>query len=172
MQGPGAIWSDVANHWNGVLAQVTDEQWQNPTDCEGWTVQDLVDHAYGWQAQGGAGLGANCCPGENWETVQAAIADTVADPSNLEGTAEAMGIPKHQVLGFMTGDLLVHSWDLARAIGADDALPAEAVQATLMGLERVPEEMLRAPNMFGPAVPIAEDASEQDKLIAFTGRQP
>ena len=42
----------------------------------------------------------------------------------------------------------------------------------MMGLQRMPEEMLRGERMFGPAVEVAEDASAQDKLIGFVGRQP
>ena len=41
-----------------------------------------------------------------------------------------------------------------------------------MGLQRMPEEMLRGGTMFGPAVVVPADASDQDKLIAFAGRQP
>lgn len=32
---------------DAVLAQLTDAQWQLPTDCEGWTVRDLVAHLVG-----------------------------------------------------------------------------------------------------------------------------
>jgi hypothetical protein len=41
-----------------------------------------------------------------------------------------------------------------------------------MGLRRLPDEMLRNDRMFGPAVEVADDASVQDKLIAFVGRNP
>jgi hypothetical protein len=41
-----------------------------------------------------------------------------------------------------------------------------------MGLQRLPEEMLRSDRMFGPAVEVADDASAQDRLIAFVGRKP
>ena len=77
-----------------------------------------------------------------------------------------------QVLGLLVTDLLVHSWDLARSIGADETLPPEAVEAALMGLQRMPEQMLRGDAMFAPAVEVADDASPQDRLIAFAGRQP
>ena len=81
-------------------------------------------------------------------------------------------MPKQGVAGLVIGDLLVHTWDLARSIGADDTLPEAAVESTLMGLQRLPDEMLRGETMFGPPVDVADDASAQDKLIAFVGRQP
>ena len=68
--------------------------------------------------------------------------------------------------------VLVHSWDLDRAIGVDETLPEAAAASTMMGLQRMPNEMLRREGMFGPAVAVADDASAQDKLIAFVGRQP
>ena len=81
-------------------------------------------------------------------------------------------MPKHQLLGIAVGDLLLHTWDLARATGGDETLPAEAVEAVLMGFRRMPEPVLRSSRMFGPAVEVADDAGEQDQLLAFTGRQP
>ena len=73
---------------------------------------------------------------------------------------------------FLIGDLLIHSWDLARSIGVDETLPADAVEATMLGLSRVPTEMLRGPDMFGEPTDVAEGASAQDQLLAFAGRTP
>ena len=61
---------------------------------------------------------------------------------------------RHQVLlaalaGFLIGDLLLHSWDLARSIGADEALPPDAVEATTIGLHHVPPALLRGTNPLG-----------------------
>ena len=41
-----------------------------------------------------------------------------------------------------------------------------------MGLQRVPDAMLRSDNMFGPVVEVADDASPQDRLLGFLGRTP
>ncbi|MGZ0178937.1 MAG: hypothetical protein ACKVIQ_18885 [Acidimicrobiales bacterium] len=79
---------------------------------------------------------------------------------------------KQGVAGLIIGDLLFHSWDLARSIGAGKKLPAGAVEAKLRGLGRLPEEMLRSDTMFGPAVEVAADASPQDRFLGFVGRQP
>jgi uncharacterized protein (TIGR03086 family) len=173
MSGPADIWRQAADKWTEVYAQVGDDDWGKPTTCDEWTVRDLVDHTLHWQAMGGGLLGAGTAPGAEWETIRPAVSDALDDPSNLEGIApEFNNMPKHQVLGFVIGDLLIHSWDLARSIGADDTLPAEAVESTLLGLGRVPEQMLRSGNMFGAPVEVADDASPQEKLIAFAGRRP
>ncbi len=43
-----------------MLAALTDEEWQAPTRCEGWTVQDVIAHLNGvntfWEASVRAGL--------------------------------------------------------------------------------------------------------------------
>ena len=91
----------------------------------------------------------------------------------MEGRAEQFGgTPMPAVAGLITTDLLVHSWDLATAIGADATLPEAAAESTLMGLQRLPEQMLRNERMFGPPVEVGDDASAQDRLIGFVGRQP
>lgn len=167
------VWAVAADKWDEVAAQLGDEDWAKPTPCDGWTVQELVDHAMHWQGRGGAVFGAEVGPDAEWAALKPAIAAALSNPANLEGNAEALGgTPKQAVAGLITADLLVHSWDLARSIGADTTLPEAAVQSTLMGLQRLPEEMLRSERMFGPAVDVSDDASSQDKLIAFVGRNP
>ncbi len=167
------IWKQAAAKWNEVSGQVAEADLGKPTTCPEWSVQELLDHAMHWQGLGGGVLGAGTKPGDDWATVEPALAAALQDPANLEGTAEALGgMPKQGVAGLIIGDLLVHSWDLARSIGVDDTLPAGAVEATLMGLRRLPEEMLRSETMFGPAIEVAADASSQDQLLAFVGRQP
>ena len=80
-------------------------------------------------------------------------------------------VPKTVPLGISASDLLIHTWDLARAIGADEQLPAEAVSAAYGGLQRFPEPMMRAEGMFGPALDATDDADEQTKMLRFSGRQ-
>lgn len=170
MNGPGAIWQQAAEKWSEVVAQVGDDQWDSATPCSDWTVRELVDHAQGWQAKGAMMLGATEMPAD-WASTKAALADGFADPANLEGTADALGgMPKHMAAGLLIADLLIHSWDLARSIGADDTLPAEAVDSVMMGLSRMGDGMRGS--AFGQPVEVADDASAQDKLIAFSGRQP
>jgi uncharacterized protein (TIGR03086 family) len=173
MAGPGDIWRQAATKFSAVLAEVGDEHWDAPTPCDEWTVRELIDHALHWQAMGGGILGAGTSPGDDWATIEPAVSEALNDPSNLDGVAESFNdMPKHQVLGLLIGDLLIHTWDLARAIEADDTLPPEAVEATMLGLSRLPDEMMRGGNMFGPPVAVDDGASAQDKLIAFTGRTP
>ena len=172
MQGIADVWGMAADKWDEVMAQVGDDDWDKSTPCEGWTVRELVDHAMYWQGQGGGAFGV-ADTGGDWAALRSGLQAAVADPANMEGVVEALGgTPKPAVAGLITADLLVHSWDLAQSIGADATLPEVAAESTLMGLQRLPEEMLRSENMFGPAVEVAADASAHDRLIGFVGRQP
>ncbi len=175
MNGPGSVWGQAADNFERHLEAVTDEQWAAPTNCGEWTVKDLVDHAVGAQARIGGAIGADSAPTDEWSDIRSKITTALGDPANLEGNLEGgpfNGMPKHQLLGIAVGDLLIHSWDLACAIGGDRTLPDEAVEAVHLGLSRLPPQMMRSPNMFGPEIEVPADASAQDKLLGFVGRQP
>ena len=166
------VWSAAADKWEEVVAQVGDDDWDKPSPCDGWTVRELVDHAMKWQGRAGD-VFAGLAPGAEWSDLRPAVAAALADPATREGVAESLGgTPKQAFAGLVTTDLLVHSWDLARSIGADATLPEAAAESTLMGLQRLPDQMLRNDRMFGPANDVADDASAQDRLIAFVGRTP
>jgi uncharacterized protein (TIGR03086 family) len=72
---------------------------------------------------------------------------------------------------FYTSDVFLHTWDLARATGQDDRLDPDICAAMLAGMEPW-DEMLRASGQYGPRVPVPDDASAQDRLIGFIGRDP
>ncbi len=173
MEGISDVWALAASKWDEVISQVGDEDWGKTTPCDGWTVRELVDHAMHWQGRAGDVFGADVGPDADWATLKPALAAALTNPANLEGNAESLGgTPKQAVAGLITADLLVHSWDLARSIEVDATLPEAAAESTLQGLERLPDKMLRNDRMFGPAIEVADDASAQDRLIAFVGRQP
>ncbi|GAB4006461.1 maleylpyruvate isomerase family mycothiol-dependent enzyme [Glycomyces albus] len=72
---------------------------------------------------------------------------------------------------FYTADVWMHSWDLAKALGREPDLGQERCRAALEAMKPI-EGMLRDSGQYGPAVPVADDASPQDKLAAFIGRDP
>jgi uncharacterized protein (TIGR03086 family) len=175
VNNPGGLWQQAADNFERHLSSIADDQWDDGTTCDGWTIRDLVEHTLQWQRRALSLLGDDIDPGAGWDDIRSAAVAALADPSCLEGsvdTGPGQSMEKHQVFGFALGDLLIHSWDLARSLEADQTLPAEVVEAVQLGLDRVPEEMMRAPNMFGPAVEVPADAGAQDRLLAYAGRQP
>jgi uncharacterized protein (TIGR03086 family) len=61
--------------------------------------------------------------------------------------------------------------DLAVVIGVDHHLPDDLVAGLLAQIEPNVEEW-RALGVFGPAVEVPPGASDQDRLLGMTGRQP
>ncbi|HEX6493160.1 MAG TPA: hypothetical protein VF112_06580, partial [Candidatus Dormibacteraeota bacterium] len=71
----------------------------------------------------------------------------------------------------MTGEVMLHSWDLARAAGVGVQLDAALAEETLARWEPMDGPELRNPQVFGPRLTAPEGASSADRLLAFTGRQ-
>lgn len=74
---------------------------------------------------------------------------------------------------FMSADLVIHAWDVARAAGLPDPeeMPADEVERLDTNLRGM-GDALRGPGAFGPEVPVSDDAPAQDRLLGFLGRRP
>ncbi|MCJ7670493.1 MAG: TIGR03086 family protein, partial [Acidimicrobiia bacterium] len=70
----------------------------------------------------------------------------------------------------MTTDALIHSWDLARGIGAEETLDAELVALVYERTFPIAEQ-LQDTGLFAPPVPVSDDAPLQTKLLALFGRR-
>ena len=113
-------------------------------------------------------------PAGAWEVVDGAIQAVLDDPE-IAAREFDMRAGRYRVddavAAFGLGDVLVHTWDLARATGLDETLDADEVHRLFAGMEPI-DELLRTSGHFGPRVEVPADADEQTKLIAFTGRHP
>jgi uncharacterized protein (TIGR03086 family) len=78
---------------------------------------------------------------------------------------------KQIVSSIVVHDLLVHTWDLARATGGDEHLDPALVEHTLASMEPL-DDALRGHGAFADKLPAPDDADEQTKLLCFLGRQP
>lgn len=165
-------------------AEVTTEAWEAPAPCEGWVARDIVGHMVEWMPAflldaGGpslpAGPSVDDDPVGAWTTMSDGIQALLDDPATAalplhhpqagsHALADAIGM-------FFLGDVVIHTWDLARAAGLDETLDPEEVSGMLAGLQPM-DEILRSSGHYGPKVPVPHDADEQTRLIAFTGRQP
>jgi uncharacterized protein (TIGR03086 family) len=172
------------------LDVVGSDQWDRPTPCEGWSVRDLVRHM-----AVGATMAMRILAGESWP--REIVVEEVATAPDLKAewerrTAEeragfavpgALGrtvvhpvmgeIPGARLLGMRVGDALLHAWDLARAVGADDALDPELV--TQVWAHMAPMAGTIGGSGFfgsGPSGDVGEDAPLQVRLLDLSGRRP
>jgi uncharacterized protein (TIGR03086 family) len=72
---------------------------------------------------------------------------------------------------FVTNDVLVHTWDLATAAGNDVVLDPDEVEVAMATYKSLGDNA-RNPRVFGDEVPAPPDADAQDRLLAYTGRDP
>jgi uncharacterized protein (TIGR03086 family) len=87
--------------------------------------------------------------------------------------AGSPSFPGRQAISFHFVDYVVHSWDVARALGRDLHLAPEVLEAALAVARVVPQGGARlVPGAaFAPAVDARGD-SPLDEIVALLGRDP
>jgi uncharacterized protein (TIGR03086 family) len=153
---PDTEWDvrDLTNH-------VTVEQLWVPPLVRGSSIADVGDRLDGDQ------LGDD--PVATWDA--AVSASLEAFRTGLEGTVELSSGPKATAdyCWEMTTDALIHSWDLARGIGAPEELDPELVELVYENILPIAAH-LHESGLFAPPVPVPDDSTLQTKLLALFGR--
>jgi uncharacterized protein (TIGR03086 family) len=171
----------VSNGFDAALGSVTNDKWDTQSPCEQWVARDVVAHVVAGHrgviagVRGGEStpLGADDDPKKAWEEASRAIDEIAADPEalakELDGPTGKM--PAGEIIGrFVTMDLLVHTWDLARTVGADERLDEDSVRQAYEALKPM-DAMIRQPNVFGPKLEPPPGADLQTEFLYFLGRQ-
>lgn len=176
MAGPADNWRAAAAEFDARYKAIAKDQWEASTPCSEWNVHQLVAHAVGTQAAFGGALGGDAPADADWKTARAAMEAAISSPGATDGIINfpPLGgdVPKAMVLGICTTDLLIHTWDLARAIGANEQLPEDLVAGAHHGLQSLPAEAIRVPGRFDAVTEVPDDADAQTKMLAFAGRKP
>lgn len=103
------------------------------------------------------------------------MAELLTAPNAVAGTVAVPGLgelTKEQILDICTYDLLIHTWDLSRAIGSEEQLPEPLVRTCMDWLQALPVEVVRSPGRYSAAVDVGPDASLQAKMLSYAGRTP
>ena len=80
-------------------------------------------------------------------------------------------MPVGEIIGrFVTMDLLVHTWDLARTVHADERLDQESVRRAYEAMKPM-DAMIRRPGVFGPRLDPPPGADPQTEFLYFLGRR-
>ena len=175
-----------------IVGAVGDDDLQRPTPCPDYVVGDLLDHIHGLaiafamvarkqtgpETEGAPGDAADLDPA--WRTsIPAALADLAEawkEPGADDGMTSAGGIdmPGEVARSVAVAEVVVHGWDLARAI--DRPFQADEVQlAAVSGFygEFPDEARSTEPGAaFGPVVDVGDDAPALDRALALSGRDP
>lgn len=174
------IFRNRAERFAQLLSRV-DGRWDAPTPCTDWTVHDVVRHVIDSEREfldrhqlPVAGSTPDADPERAWnahaEAVLAALsADGVAD-RGFDGYFGPTTIGD-TMANFYGWDLAVHAWDVARATGQDSPIDDAEARELAAGAEGW-GAALYGKGVCGPALTVAADASEVDKLLAMVGRDP
>ncbi|MGY1849738.1 TIGR03086 family metal-binding protein [Blastococcus sp. SYSU DS1021] len=163
-----------------LLDAVPPAGWARPSPCEGWTAADVVGHLIGTQRDflttHGVDLGGApdvaADPAAAWrehaERVAGAVSDDAVAAREFDGFfgPTTVGAAFEQ---FYVWDMVVHRWDLARAVGADAGLTAEELDRIEAGADGF-GPALHMDGICRPAVEVPGDADRTARVLARLGR--
>lgn len=173
---------DLATEFTRRVDAVPADRWQNPSPCAGWTALDVLRHVIDTHRAmpGYAGLSLTLQrsvdddPAAAWSEAREAMQELLDDP-------ERAGLEYDGYFGrttlqdtvdrFLCFDLLIHGWDLARATGQDETLPADEVHRVYRDALSLGDS-LRMDGVCAAEVKVPADAPEQDRLLGLLGRTP
>lgn len=174
-----------------LLLGVDDDELTAPTPCDDWTVAALLDHLMGQSysfAQAARKRddipGADGPPPEpsaqhlsrHWRSLLPVLLEDLSsawkDPAAWTGTATAGGatMPATALGTVAMNELIMHSWDLARATGQDYAADPRILEVLVEFLGQGPAE--GAPGQFGPTVPLEAEDTLLEQALCLAGRRP
>ena len=177
MEVPAMLRRSV-EEFSARVSQIGDDQWEvrdlvkhvlaenlwAPPLFAGSTIGDVGDRFDGdvlgpdprgsWLAASGDALAAADASGAMDRTVHLSFGD----------------FPGREYAMQLFADHLIHAWDLARAIGADDRLDAELVGACATWFAGM-EDGYRSAGAVGARPPVPDSADPQARLLAMFGRR-
>ena len=166
-----------ASEWTNQKVAGATDQLDARTPCDEWDVRTLLNHMLDTQRYFlGAAKGEDTSP-PGPTPPDLLSSDPVSDfLSTREDMMRAYGeqgvIEKTgPALGIAFSDQLLHGWDLAKATGQDATMPDGLAEASYEMIHGAFTDEQRQ-GVFKPEVSVGEDASPQERLLAYTGRTP
>lgn len=180
----------AAEPMRAAVRAITPERLGDPTPCRDYDVRALLNHLLYWgPSLVGAATDARVPPPAAGEReVDLTAGDWAADidahldrlvagwgrPEAWEGTTRLAGpdpTPAPMIGGMVVTELVVHGWDLARALGQRPRWDDQVVEFLHGELVRT-AELGRQLGAYGPAVPVPDSAPLLDRVLGLTGRDP
>lgn len=153
-----------------LVNSVNDDQWDAPTPCDRWSVRQLVDHLVNLPTQFAAmasGQQVDWAAPTPRHDDPAATFRAHADELLAALDAHPGSVPE----GMVAGELAIHGWDLASALGHDLAeLDGDVAEAGYAFMSTSLTDEQRG-DAFGPQRPAPAVATAHERLAAFAGRQ-
>ncbi|MET7682904.1 TIGR03086 family metal-binding protein [Streptomyces sp. NPDC005423] len=169
---------------------VGDELLAAGTPCPGLAVRNILGHLLGlstaFRDAARKRLGATTDTAANtavpdvgagWRAELPKILDELAeawrDPAAWTGMTRAGGVdlPAPVAAAVAADELVIHGWDLARATGQGYDPDPTALQVSYDFLRAAAQDPVRG-GIFGPVVPVPEEAPLLARAVGLSGRDP
>ena len=170
-----------------VMAAVKDSQLTDSTPCAEWNVQQLILHNIRVAQAVHSGISGSepvnpfdvsgPFPAEGAEAAFQASTSIVLEDLKASGSLEKLvdspfgKVPVAEFIMLPFGDIVIHKWDLAKAVGGEESLDGSLAEICYHRFAAIADGA-RKSGAFGPEIQIPISASMQDKLLAVTGRTP
>ncbi len=154
----------------GEAVASAEGKWDRRTPCDAWDARGVLEHVIGFHdvlLLRPMGLKPDRPRDDlqvRWQLTYEAL--TTAFQSGAVTQLDA-----YRLMPNLTRDVLVHCWDLARAVGADERLDPGWCEICSAGLPTDPNALI-ASGMFDAPVALSSDSDVQAKLLARLGRDP
>ena len=174
----------------GMIESASPAELPKSTPCEEWDARGLIEHMIGVVQSFNAAFGGETLtpptsqstagvagddPARSYRQAADALLQSIQRPGALDQTIKLPfgEMPGGQAINIVIGDQSIHTWDLAKALGKPFTIDEEIASGVLAMLHQILTPDRRGPvKGFAPEVPCAESAPVQDRLLAFSGRQP
>lgn len=169
MDEPGELHLAVCRRF-GEAVRAADGKWHRQSPCDAWDARAVLEHVIGFhdvllfRPLGYKPDRPREDPQARWQLTYDALTAALA-------SAEATRLEAYRLMPNLTRDVLVHTWDLARAVGADDRLDPEWCELFYAALP-ADFEPLRSSGMFKAPIVVSDEINVQARLLARLGRDP
>jgi uncharacterized protein (TIGR03086 family) len=181
----------VTDQMAAVIDNIGEEQLADPTPCDRTDVADMLSHVHGLSrafrdaarkisgpttSSPATADGAALPPDWRYSirTQLVELAEAWRAPEAWQGETMAGGVsmPAEDCGAVVNNELVLHGWDLAVATGQPYQVAPENLEASWQFVLNTPDEPEAREGLFGPRLPIADDAPLLDRTLAYAGRDP
>jgi uncharacterized protein (TIGR03086 family) len=181
----------VTEQMAAIITNIGEEQLAEETPCERVNVADMLTHVHGLviafrdaaakingpTTSTPASADGSELPSDWRFSIHhrlAELAEAWRAPEAWQGETMAGGIrmPAEVCGSVVNNELVLHGWDLAVATGQPYAVAAENLEASWEFVLNTPDNPDARAGLFGPRLPIADDAPLFDRTLAYAGRDP
>ena len=183
----GQLFDEGLGFFTAIITQLSEDDWDRPTPCAGWTVRDVLGHLATstsvaisimqgrpptWPDAARPGDLVEGDPVGFWRGTVVRARDVLRHADLARVVETPLGRTVADDLAIPVIDLYVHAWDLGAAAGIAVQIPADVIDYAHAYIDPLPDDMVRGEGRaFGPQTPVPAGATPTERVIAWTGRR-